>query len=176
MTDAAVDESEGAEGDAPKKQKMSGKKLVLLIVLPLLLLLGGGGAAAYFLMFAGGAEHVEGAEGGDGEAGGKKSSKEVVFYDLPEMLVNLNTGGKQNNYLKIRVSIELDDPTAVPLLEAVLPRVVDNFQIYLRELRLEDLNGSAGLMRLKEELLIRVNTAAGDIHINDVLFREMLVQ
>ncbi len=173
MTDAAVDELEGAEGDAPKKQKTSGKKLVLFVVLPLLLVLGGGGAAAYFFLFAGDAEQTEAA---DGEAGGNDKSKEVVFYDLPEMLVNLNTGGKQNNYLKIRVSLELDDPTAVPVLETVLPRVIDNFQIYLRELRLEDLNGSAGLMRLKEELLIRVNTAAGDIHINDVLFREMLVQ
>ena len=173
MTDAAVDEVEGAEDDAPKKQKTSGKKLVLFVVLPLLLVLAGGGAAAYFFLFAGEAEQ---AEGGDGKAGGKQKSKEVVFYDLPEMLVNLNTGGKQNNYLKIRVSLELDDPAAVPVLETVLPRVIDNFQIYLRELRLEDLNGSAGLMRLKEELLIRVNTAAGDIHINDVLFREMLVQ
>ena len=175
MTDAAVDEVEGAEDDAPKKQKTSGKKLVLFVVLPLLLVLAGGGAAAYFFLFAGGAEQTEEAAG-DGEAGGDERSKEVVFYDLPEMLVNLNTGGKQNNYLKIRVSLELDDPAAVPVLETVLPRVIDNFQIYLRELRLEDLNGSAGLMRLKEELLIRVNTAAGDIHINDVLFREMLVQ
>ena len=173
MTDAAVDELEGAEDDAPKKQKTSGKKLVLFVVLPLLLVLGGGGAAAYFFLFAGDAAQTEGAEG---EAGGKKKPEKVVFYDLPEMLVNLNTGGKQNSYLKIRVSLELDDPAAVPLLETVLPRVIDNFQIYLRELRLEDLNGSAGLMRLKEELLIRVNTAAGDIHINDVLFREMLVQ
>ena len=176
MTDAAVDELEGAEGDAPKKQKLSGKKLVLFVVLPLLLALGGGGAAAYFFLFAGDAEQTEGAEGAEGAAGGEKDAKDVVFYDLPEMLVNLNTGGKQNNYLKIRVSLELEDPLAIPVLETVLPRVIDNFQIYLRELRLEDLNGSAGLMRLKEELLIRVNTAAGDIHINDVLFREMLVQ
>ncbi len=174
MTDAAVDELEGAEEDAPKK-KTSGKKLVLFVVLPLLLVLGGGGAAAYFFLFAGDAAQTEDAEDAKGE-GGKKKSGEVVFYDLPEMLVNLNTGGKQNNYLKIRVSLELDDPLAVPALETVLPRVIDNFQIYLRELRLEDLNGSAGLMRLKEELLVRVNTAAGDIHINDVLFREMLVQ
>ena len=61
-------------------------------------------------------------------------------------------------------------------LESLLPRVVDNFQVYLRELRVEDLNGSAGLYRLKEELLVRVNTAIKPHKVNDVLFREMLVQ
>ena len=41
----------------------------------------------------------------------------------------------------------------MPRIEAVMPRIVDNFQIYLRELRLEDLRGSAGIYRLREELL-----------------------
>ena len=57
-----------------------------------------------------------------------------------------------------------------------MPRIVDNFQVYLRELRLEDLRGSAGLYRLREELLSRVNIAAQPAQVNDVLFKEMLVQ
>ena len=57
-----------------------------------------------------------------------------------------------------------------------MPSITDSFQVYLRELRLEDLKGSAGLMRLKEELLVRLNIAAGTTQINDVLFKEMLVQ
>ena len=57
-----------------------------------------------------------------------------------------------------------------------MPRVVDNFQVYLRELRLEDLGGSAGLFRLKEELLFRVNRAVDPVQVTDILFREMLVQ
>jgi flagellar FliL protein len=96
--------------------------------------------------------------------------------DLPEMLVNLNTGGKRNSYLKITVALELAKQEDVARLTALMPRVVDNFQVYLRELRLDDLNGSEGLMRLKEELLVRVNAAAGTIPVKDVLFKEMLVQ
>ncbi|MBT3534656.1 MAG: flagellar basal body protein FliL [Rhodospirillaceae bacterium] len=177
-----VDGAEAEEGGGGGKKKMSGKKMVLFMVLPLLLLLIGGGAGAYFFLAGGdetGGEHGEASadgEGGHGEEGKEGGGGQVVFYDLPEMLVNLNSGGKRASYLKITVALELEDATAVPKLEIILPRVVHNFQVYLRELRLEDLKGSAGLLRLKEELLIRVQRAAGVIKVNDVLFKEMLVQ
>ncbi len=184
MSDADVAETEELEdgevaeaADGGGKKRLSGKKLVLFIALPVLLLLIGGGAGGYFL-FAGGDETVaEGeaaAEGEEGEDG--KPKGQVVFYDLPEMLVNLNSGGKRASYLKITVALELENAESVPKLEVIMPRVVHNFQVYLRELRLEDLKGSAGLLRLKEELLIRVQRAAGVIKVNDVLFKEMLVQ
>ena len=69
-----------------------------------------------------------------------------------------------------------DAPDGVPRLQAVMPRIVDNFQVYLRELRVEDLRGSGGIYRLREELLARVNAAAAPIKVVDVLFKEMLVQ
>jgi len=173
MSDAtAADDEAGDDGEAPSgKKKIAGKKLVLFVVLPLLLVLIGGGAAAYFLLAGGGDEAAA-------KAAEEEAAKEpvMVFYDLPEMLVNLDTGGKRASYLKIRVALELEAQEDVAKLETVLPRVVDNFQVYLRELRHEDLRGSAGLMRLKEELLIRVNIASGTIPIKDVLFKEMLVQ
>ena len=165
------EETEGAGGG---KKKLSGKKLVLFIALPLLLVLLGGGAGMMFL-FSGGDAETEEAAHGEGEAGSPAGAN-IAFYDLPEMLVNLNAGGKRASYLKITVALELESAMDVPKLEAIIPRVVNNFQVYLRELRLEDLKGSAGLLRLKEELLIRVQRSAGAIKINDVLFKEMLVQ
>jgi flagellar protein FliL len=57
-----------------------------------------------------------------------------------------------------------------------MPRIIDTFVTYLRELRPEDLRGSAGLMRLREEMLVRVQAAARPARVTDVLFREMLVQ
>ena len=47
---------------------------------------------------------------------------------------------------------------------------------YLRELRLEDLQGAAGVYRLREELLVRVNQAVRPAKVNDVLFKDMLIQ
>jgi flagellar FliL protein len=78
--------------------------------------------------------------------------------------------------LKISVSLEIASEKDAPQLEQVMPRIVDNFQVYLRELRIEDLRGSAGLQRLREELLLRVATAAQPVVVKDVLFREMLIQ
>jgi flagellar FliL protein len=50
------------------------------------------------------------------------------------------------------------------------------FQVYLRELRTTDLNGSVGMFRLKEELTRRVNAAISPHHVNAVLFKEILIQ
>ncbi|MBF0392913.1 MAG: flagellar basal body-associated FliL family protein [Alphaproteobacteria bacterium] len=175
------EEGEGEEDSgepAPAKSGGGGKRLILLIVLPILLVIGLA-AGAYFSgiadpllnMFSGGGEKEE--QPPPPPTGGVMAA---IFYDLPEMLVNLNTAGRRQNFLKIRVSLELTDPLDVPKVEAVLPRIVDNFQVYLRELRMEDLQGAAGMYRLREELLTRVNAAVKPAKVSDVLFKEMLVQ
>ena len=90
--------------------------------------------------------------------------------------MNLSDDGRRSTVLKISVSLELESEEALASVDQWLPRIVDNFQIYLRELSLEELNGSAGLNRLREELLRRVSLAAGTDDVRDVLFREMLLQ
>lgn len=172
MADQAVTQDLGdMEIEATPKGGLNGKKLVLFIILPLLLLLGGL-AGAYF------AGLLDPLLGKHEPAAEEQQPAEpvTVFYDLPQMLVNLNTGGKKNNYLKIAISLELTSQDDLATIETLLPRVVDNFQVYLRELRVEDLRGSAGVQRLREELLMRVNTAVHPVEVRDVLFKEMLVQ
>ncbi len=168
----AKTEGAPADGDAgaPKPTRLPGKKLVLFVAAPLLLLGAGGGGAWYMGLFGGGASDEQ-------AAAAKKPVKPAVFYNLPELLVNLNVSqGRRSNFLKISLSLELDDAGDIPRVEAVLPRIVDAFQTYLRELRPEDLRGSAGLFRLREELMVRVNASASPAKVNDVLFKEMLVQ
>lgn len=183
------------DGDAPRKRKLSGKVLVLFIALPVLLAAGGGAA---FMMLPGGDSPAEAAaearapagdgyetedSGGDHGGGGAPSGgrvtyagSDLIFYELPDMLVNLNTSGSQPRYLKIKVALEFGDGGIVKRIDRVMPRIVDHFQVYLRELRREDLRGSAGMYRLKEELMIRVNQSVRPARIRDVLFKEMLVQ
>ncbi len=177
MAEQAVSEGlgEDVEIETSKKKGLSGKKLVLFIVLPLLLIIGGG-AGAYF------SGMLDSLLGGEPEPVPERLEAEVqqspsAFYDLPEMLVNLNAGSSRKaSYLKITISLELADDDHIKQLESVLPRVIDNFQVYLRELRIEDLNGSAGLQRLREELLLRVSATLPEGVVRDVLFKEMLVQ
>ena len=99
-----------------------------------------------------------------------------LFFNVPDMVVNLNSTGRRPSFLKISISVEVGRQEDVPEIEKVMPRIVDNFQVYLRELRLEDLRGSAGIYRLREELLLRVGVAAQPVQVKDVLFREMLIQ
>ena len=172
------DTDEAETSDASEDEDTSeggGSKKLLMIIVLILLVIVGGLAGAYFTglldpvvqMITGGEVKEKEGEGGEQRA---------VFYDLQEILVNLNTGGRKSSFLKIRISLELERASDVPLIESVMPRVIDNFQVYLRELRIDDLKGSAGMYRLREELMRRVSAATAPAGIKDVLFKEMLVQ
>jgi len=170
------EDGEGEEGEEGGSK--SGRKRLLIVIAAVLVLILGGAAAAYFTgllqplidMLGGGKDAAQ------VEESQTLVSSDAVFYDLQEMLVNINTGGRKPVYLKIRVSLELDNSNDIARVESMMPRIVDNFQVYLRELRIEDLKGSAGMYRLREELLKRVNVAVAPAKVNDVLFKEMLVQ
>jgi flagellar FliL protein len=96
--------------------------------------------------------------------------------DMPDMVVNIQTADGSSAYLKLSVALELRTASEKPGMTVLMPRVVDQFQSYLRELRVDDLRGSAGVMRIKEELLRRVNVAAAPYGVRDVLLKEMIIQ
>jgi flagellar FliL protein len=173
---ADVEGQEGDGGAASAKKKWSGKRIVLFIVLPLMVVLGGAAAGVYFTgLFGFGAPPQKTAEEQAKEAE-QEPVRTAIFFDVPDILVNLNTANHRASFLKIKVVLELGKPEDQKILEQVLPRIQDNFQIYLRELRAEDLRGSAGLYRLREDLLARAQTAAAPAEVRDVLFKEMLIQ
>jgi flagellar protein FliL len=176
-------ENEGGEGEgeAPRK-KLSGKKIVMFIVVPLFLLVGGG-AALYFTgildSLLGKGKEEEHAEEPAHEEPKEKvvcSPTPVFFQGFPEVLVNLNTGERRSAFLKLKLSLEICRAEDQAALLAVMPRITDSFQVYLRELRTDDLKGTAGIYRLREELLMRINIAASPIVVKDVLVEEFLVQ
>lgn len=154
--------------------KKPGRKKLLLIALPILVLVGGGAG----VWFSGLADSLLGKEKpvAEAEVAEEEAERGTVYFELPQMLVNLSTSGRRTSFLKIVVSLELTSEADKARLEESLPRIIDNFQVYLRELRVEDLRGSAGLYRLREELLFRVNAAVSPARVTDVLFKEMLVQ
>lgn len=106
------------------------------------------------------------------------TKKPVGFIEVREMTVNLAPDSAQDRarLLKFKVSLEVKDPKLIPDIQPLMPRVEDSFQVYVRELRASDLEGSAGLYRLREELLRRVNYAVYPAKVDAVLFKEMVVQ
>ena len=106
----------------------------------------------------------------------RSNSGPGTFIDIPPIVVNLNSTARQPRFLQIKLKVELETAADQKAFETVMPRVVDQFQTYLRELRVDDLQGSSGLYRMKIELLNRVRAATPEVKVRDVLFQEMLVQ
>ena len=110
------------------------------------------------------------------EEAGLEGATPGLYYAIPDMRVNLTTAGSKQQFLFLVVQLELPNQEALAQVEQYTPRIIDHFQTYLRELRVEDLKGSSGLYRLRLELLDRVNAAAPELEVRDVLFQDMLVQ
>ena len=138
----------------------------MIIAAAAVAVLGGGGVGAY-LFFS---SHKDTGEHA-------KAPEPAVFVDMPDILVNLaNAGSDRTQYLKVKITLEVPDQLLAKQITPVMPRVTDAFQTYLRELRPTDLDGSAGLYRLKEELTRRVNVAIAPSRVTAVLFKEIVVQ
>jgi flagellar FliL protein len=181
---AAEDGEAGADA-APK-----GKKKLMIIVAAAVLAVGAGGGA--FLMMgrggsaegqeaAGGGGHDGGHGGGHGPAAkgaGPDGKKPIVFVEMREMLLNLSPDMPQEKakYAKLRLALELKDAGVEDEVKPLMPRIEDTLQVYMRELRVSDLTGSAGLYRLREELLRRVNVAVYPAKVEAVLFKDVIVQ
>jgi flagellar FliL protein len=165
--EAETPAAEGAEG-APAKGGFLSKKLIIMVAAGLLVI-GGGGAGGYFFLKKGAAK--------DEKVAAAPVKPPPTFVDLPELMVNLqSTQPGRSSYLKAKVVLEVEDAKLAEQVKPLMPRVMDAFQTFLREVRPNDLEGSAGLYRMREELTKRVNLAVAPSKVNAVLFKEIVVQ
>ena len=164
---ADKDEAEGgAEASEEVVAKPKGKLKLILAVVMLLAIVGGGLGWFFFLRHHGEEQHAE-----------APPPKPSSFVEVPDMLVNLvGAPGERVQYLKVKVVLEVKEEKQAEAIKPSLPRVTDIFQTYIRELRPSDLNGSAGLFRLKEDLTRRVNAAVAPNQVSAVLFKEVVIQ
>lgn len=174
---AEVQELEAKGEDAVGEEKLAGtagkparnkKKLAIIAGASLLLLLGGGGTA-YALI---GGDEAEAAEHhGAGEEAGPES-----FVDLPAMTVNLRSADGSARFLRVHLMLVPSSADRQEEITQKLPLIIDAYQPFLRELRPEDLAGSAAAFRLKEEMLVRANQEVGEGSVADVLIQDLVQQ
>ncbi len=165
-------EAEGGEVSTGKKGL---PKLFIIIGAAAVVVLLGGAGLFVFLSSQGSAEAEHGAATEHGAAAA--GAAHTFIFNLPTMTVNLNSeGGGEKAFMKLTVALEVADEAMMVEIQPRLAKVIDAFQVYLRELRKSDLEGSAGIYRLKEELLRRVNVAIYPSRVESVLFKEILVQ
>jgi flagellar FliL protein len=161
---AAEAEIEAGEGAPAGKKKLP---IMLIAIIGAVVVLLGVGGAAYFLLFSGSkdAAHDAAAE-----------AHPSFIFNLPTMTVNLSSDGGAAQFMKLTIALEVADEEVMAEIQPRMAKVVDAFQVYLRELRVSDLEGSAGIYRLKEELRRRVNIAIFPQQVVSILFKEILVQ
>jgi flagellar FliL protein len=162
---AAEADIEGGEVAAPVKKKLPIMLIAMIVAAAVLL---GGGAATYFLLFS--APKDASAEAH------LAAVPETFIFNLPTMTVNLRGDGEREQFMKLTVALEVANEEVMTEIQPRMAKVVDAFQVYLRELRKSDLEGSAGIYRLKEELRRRVNIAIFPAQVDSILFKEILVQ
>jgi flagellar protein FliL len=170
--------AEGEEGEAKSTGKpgLMGfvKNKLVLSGVAALILLGGGGVGAMKMGLLGKEAQQEDTKKAEDEAR-QTEKKPASFVDLPEMMINLDSKDRPQ-YLKVKIALEVGEEKLAGDIQPMMPRVLDTFQTYMRQLRPTDLEGSAGLFRLKEELTRRVNVAVYPAKVDAVLFKEIVVQ
>lgn len=126
-----------------------------------------------------GGGHGGGGEGGEADPSLGKIAEGpdgVTFYTLPDMVMNIQSADGRPTFLKLKLTLEMHDAEVATHLQSEMPRLQDMFTGFVRELRPEDLSGSAGTYQLRAELLRRINLIAAPGKVDAVLIEEMLVQ
>ncbi len=174
-------EKNEATGGAPEQKEAPKSKKKILIILAVVALIAIAGVAYFFkgasrsnVQVEGEAAHANNISGEEGKAQGASAASTIM--DMEEFLLNLNVSGKTPSFLKLKVKLELKDAADKQKIEEHMAKIRDAFQIYLRELRPNEIQGSIGLYRLREELLLRINKIVAPLSINSVLFDQILVQ
>lgn len=149
---------------APKKSK-----LPLLVGLVLALCLGAGGFYAVYSGLLGSAA----SEGGHGAQTHAAPMPDVGFVALQPLLVSLSHSDPPRN-LRFEATLEVA-PAHAAEVQALMPRIMDVMNSYLRAVEIEDLRDPAALLRIRAQLLRRIQVVTGEGRVEDLLVTTFLV-
>lgn len=200
MSDDKKDEASSVSDAEIIDSKGGGSNKLLFIILPIVLIVGV--IAGVFLTpmvkgLMGGEKHENSEKShekkddahGESDPQEKESEehssskaptdpKKVVFIPVPDVLVNLKGDRKARpTFLKVSIVLQIQDGQhAKETIEPFIPKVVDQMQLFLRDLDINDVSGANNLQRLRRELLMRVNNVMAPHKVDDVLIKEFLIQ
>jgi flagellar FliL protein len=168
---AAVEPEKPDDATEPTEppQTSGGRRRLIVFGAPLALAGLGSG-----LWFSGVLPHLLGIQ--HTQVAESATPSQPIYIDLPELITNLNNNTPRTSYVKLTARLEVRRQEDVERVKAAMPRLQDLFLTYIREMRPQELRGSAGTYRLREELIARANLAAAPARITDVLFTQMLIQ
>ncbi len=198
MADDPEENEDEEGGEAVVKPKLGLVKLGLFIGLPAIILLLAG--VAGFMMFAGGGEeaaqvavldeHGEPALDDHGQplmaaapaAAEPEHAAQAYYFPLRNadgaedpIITNIRSTDGRPVTVMLKVTLESSNPEFGQIIDAHIDPIMDQFIMFLRELREDDLIGSAGMQRVRLELLRRVNLAIEPEHADAVLIQEFMI-
>jgi len=158
-------DEEEVEDEGPKKKS----KMPLIIGLVLALAGGGGGfyAVQSGMLFG---DHVEAAADSHEEV---VALSDVVFVPMEPLIINLGKGA-QNQYLRFRAELEVGGAFEAEVT-TLLPRVMDILNGYLRAVDMHDLEDPNALIRLRTQMLRRIQIVTGEGRVKDLLIMEFVL-
>lgn len=161
-----------AEADTPDEQPAKKSKLPLILGLVLALLGGGGGFFAVQMGLIGGGTEEAHAEPVADE-GPMPALPAASFVAIDPLVISL-PGGDGRGHLRFAAQLEVP-PAHVAEVEAIKPRIVDVLNGYLRAVRIAELEDPTALVRLRGQMLRRIQVVAGEGRVTDILIMEFVL-
>ncbi|NTT86662.1 flagellar basal body-associated FliL family protein [Tabrizicola fusiformis] len=155
-----------AESDSPPEAEPRKSKKPLLIGAGLAVLLGGGGFYATWSGLIPGGGHAEAvAEVAD--------LPDIAFVPVEPLIISLGPGGA-NRHLRFASQIEANGPH-VAEVTLLLPRIIDVMNGYLRALDAKVMEDPAALVRIRSQMLRRIQIVTGEGRVRDLLITEFVL-
>lgn len=156
--------------DAEEKPKRGGK--MILVASLVLAVVGGGGG--YVAATSGLLPIGLGANTADGNVqAGQAASPRIAFLPVDPIVVSLGSTGL-NRHLSFRAQLEVPQANTAEVA-ALMPRIVDVMNSYLRAVDVREFDAPHGLIRLRAQMLRRVQLIVGDGKVNDLLVMEFVL-
>lgn len=103
-------------------------------------------------------------------------NRQVTFLPLPELLVNLKPYRGKTAILKATFVLQIAEEKEREEINHFTPIITDQFQTFLREMNVTDLQGASGIERIRQELLVRINQIVKPYKVMEVLVKDFLIQ
>ena len=161
--------SEEVETEEPVESKRSKFPLILGLVLAL-----AGGGGGFFAVYSG---MLLSGDSGPAEEKAKAEPvgvlPDVAFVPIDPMVVSVGSAAS-NQHLRFRAQLEVFSQYRQDV-EMLIPRVVDVLNGYLRALETADLEAPSALVRLRAQMLRRVQIVTGQGRVKDLLIMEFVL-
>jgi len=163
-------EDANLDGNQQNESSEKRSKLPLMLGFVFAILGGGGGFMAVQMGVLGGApveeEYVE-------EEYSAEELPALAFVPMETLVINLPESAAARHLL-FTAQLEVD-PMYVDEVTSLLPRVVDVLNGYLRAVKLSEIEDPTALIKLRAQMLRRVQVVVGDGRVNDILIMEFVL-